>query len=137
MKVGAGANDGPTRLTWVRWGLDPRCYAGLGGLAVLAATLVSPLAGWGMGLALVGAGFSAYGLAQLAAALAAMGGGPGLGRRAPWVLTVVLAKYPVLFGAWYLAQGAGKSAENGFLAGLLLVYSLAVGWAQAKQASLT
>lgn len=120
---------------WVEWGLRPVTYWGLAAVALVASFAWGSSTAIGMALGLIGASFCVWGLALFCQVLGTLSGGPSLGSRTGLAFFVVLSKYPVLFGAWMLTQSLGKSAENGFIAAVLLVYSSAVGWAQAKQAS--
>lgn len=54
---------------------------------------------------------------------------------APLVIALGLTKFPILVGVWWFARTLGTHALAGFGGGLVLVYSLLVGWAATRNAA--
>lgn len=51
------------------------------------------------------------------------------------VFLSAMAKFPLLVLGWRIAQRSGTASEQAFIGGLLLVYSVLVGWAAHRNAS--
>ena len=122
-------------MTYASVARDPRTY-GFIALAALAVALgAGGLAGLlGMSLGLASASFGVLGLHVLTTVLARLASGgarPGLGTAASILLFLIKVPVYVVAGGAALALGAASFAC--FLGGLVLVYSVAVAWATARQ----
>jgi hypothetical protein len=115
--------------------VNPKFHAACGAAALLASWAIGGLIGLqGMALGLVGTGAVVGGTAGVVMLITRA----AKDRKTPWwgvaiILVVFLAMLPIYIVGAIQVHRAGGPGPSFFLAGIVLVYCLLIGWAQASR----